>query len=88
MFTDEEMEKVYAEKGIDGLADVIQVLLNTLSGMVSAVDIRRANNIWLLFCSRHKELEKGKYLFVFTLCKLNPQYKEKIECLCQKDIRY
>lgn len=85
MFTDEEMDKIYALRGIDGLSDVIQVLLNTLSAKaVSGNDIKRANNIWLLFCSKHAELNSavGKRMFVNVLIKLNPQYEDAIEALC------
>ena len=85
MFTDEKMEKVFAEKGIDGIRDVMQVLLDTLGNKtVSAIDIRRANNTWLLFCSRHKELQTpdANYMFVKVLSLLNPQYAENIHAIC------
>ena len=57
MFTDDKMEQVYAETGKS--SDALKVLLDTLMDPegVPFVEIKRANNIWKLFASRHKELK-------------------------------
>lgn len=68
MFTDDKMEQVYAETG--KASEALKVLLETLKApdIIPTVEIRRANNIWKLFASRHKELKPDGFKNVLMHC--------------------
>ena len=57
MFTDDKMELVYSETG--KAVEAMKVLLESIphgdgENYIPSVELKRANNIWKLFASRHK----------------------------------
>ena len=58
MFTDDKMELVYSETG--KAVEAMKVLLESIphgdgENYIPSVELKRANNIWKLFASRHKD---------------------------------
>ncbi len=59
MFTDDKMELVYSETG--KAVEAMKVLLDSIKEaskgerFIPTVELKRANNIWKLFASRHKD---------------------------------
>lgn len=69
MFTDEKMEQVYNET--HNIKSTLEVLMNTMpNNGITKQELKRANNIWLLFCKRHPELNPK--CFQNIMCLLNP----------------
>lgn len=74
MFTNEKMEQVY--KGPSGVLDAMKILMDTIpKEHITTQELRRTNNIWLLFCKRHPGLRPEGFRDI--MCKLNPE-KEQI----------
>lgn len=69
MFTDEKMEQVYT--GPSSIKATMKVLMDTMPmEHITTQELRRANNIWLLFCKRHPELRPEGFRDI--MCKINP----------------
>lgn len=74
MFTDEKMEQIYNET--HNIKSTLEVLMNTMPNKgITKQELRRANNIWLLFSKRHPELSPEGFQKI--MCLLNPG-KEQI----------
>ena len=61
MFTDDKMEIAYSQTG--KAVDAMKILLESIphgdgEQYVPTVELKRANNIWKLFASRHKDTIK------------------------------
>lgn len=75
MFTDEKMEQVYT--GPSSIKATMKVLMDTMPmEHITTQELRRANNIWLLFCKRHPELRPEGFRDI--MCKLNPGKEDLI----------
>lgn len=69
MFTDEKMEQVYNETY--DIKATMKILMDTMpKNHITKQELRRANNIWLLFSKRHPELSPDGFQKV--MCLLNP----------------
>lgn len=59
MFTDDKMELVYSETGkaVEAMKVLLQSIIDTFKGQdyIPIVELKRGNNIWKLFASRHKD---------------------------------
>lgn len=59
MFTDDKMELVYSETGkaVEAMKVLLQSILDASKGNdgIPSVELKRGNNIWKLFASRHKD---------------------------------
>lgn len=58
MFTDDKMEIAYSKSG--SAVDAMKILLASIphgdnEQYIPSVELKRANNIWKLFASRHKD---------------------------------
>lgn len=58
MFTDDKMEIAYSQSG--RAIDAMKILLESIphgdsEKYIPSVELKRANNIWKLFASRHKD---------------------------------
>ena len=58
MFTDDKMEIAYSKSG--SAVDAMKILLDSIphgdnEQYIPSVELKRANNIWKLFASRHKD---------------------------------
>ena len=69
MFTDEKMEEVYNKT--NSIKETLLVLMETMpKEHISVQELRRANNIWLLFAKRHPELRPEGFRNI--MCEINP----------------
>lgn len=69
MFTDEKMEQVYNETY--DIKATMKILMDTMpENGITKQELRRANNIWLLFSKRHPELSPDRFQII--MCLLNP----------------
>lgn len=69
MFTDEKMEQVYNETY--DIKATMKILMDTMPVYgITKQELRRANNIWLLFSKRHPELSPDGFQKI--MCLLNP----------------
>lgn len=69
MFTDEKMEQVYNET--HDIKATMKILMDTMpENGITKQELRRANNIWLLFSKRHPELNPDGFQKI--MCLLNP----------------
>ena len=75
MFTDEKMEQVYNETY--DIKATLKILMDTMpENRITKQELRRANNIWLLFSKRHPELSPDGFQKV--MCLLNPGKEDLI----------
>ena len=75
MFTDEKMEQVYNETY--DIKATLKILMDTMpENHITRQELRRANNIWLLFSKRHPELSPDGFQNV--MCTLNPGKEDLI----------
>ena len=82
MFTDEKLELIYKERKDGWWKDALKVVNETMvsDNATPEVAIKRADNIWRLFASRHKgEIKPDGFANVLLQCAKDDEQREKIK---------
>lgn len=78
MFTDDKLEEIYLKRESNWEYQCMKALIDTLTdpakGGDLVADLKKANNMWKLFCSRHLELDS--LAFKNYVIRLLPERKE------------